>query len=63
MPDSLDDLPTRKLTKPWPFLLSVAPVRKNGRPKLVRNLPPPGPKPKRLRKVRSPEFWEQVALC
>ena len=62
MHDAPDDLPKRKLKSPWPFPLSVAPIRKNAKPRLVRNVPPPVPKPKRLRKIRPPDQWEQVAL-
>lgn len=55
------NLPTRRLKTPWPFPLSVAPARKGGKPRLVRNLQPPE-KRRRQKPLPAPDKWKQVAL-
>ncbi len=47
---------TRRLKSPWPFPVSVT---ERG---LVQNLPPHPPKPKRLKRIPTPDKWTQEYL-
>lgn len=50
--------PARTRTmKAWPFPVSVL---RNGA--VVRNVPPTPKKPKRLKRVRPPNLWQQESL-
>jgi hypothetical protein len=48
---------TRRLTSPWPFLLSALPKRG-----IVQNLPPPPRKPAKLKPLPPADKWTQETL-